>query len=120
MEKVILIAEDNPDVLEMMGVMVGIYGYQVIGAENGRVAVEKTKHYHPDLILMDLMMPEMDGLAATRLIRDVAEFQDLPIVAVTAYDKTYHDRALDAGCNEVLPKPVDFNALQPLLTKYLQ
>ena len=120
MKKTILIAEDNSDVLEMMSFMITNLGYQVVEAENGAVAVEKTKQYHPDLILMDMAMPEMDGLQATQIIREVAEFRRLPIVAVTAFDRSYHQKALAAGCDEVVPKPVDFDGLQPLLSKYLQ
>lgn len=120
MQKRVLIAEDNNDVREMMTLMIEMYGYQPLEAENGAAAVEKTRQYHPDLILMDIMMPEMDGIEATEIIRRSEEFARLPIVAVTAYDSSYHQKAIDAGCNAVLPKPVDFDKLKPVLFKYLE
>jgi two-component system, cell cycle response regulator DivK len=119
MPKTVLIAEDNPDVREMMTFLIHTHGYEVLEAEDGQQAVNKTKQYHPDLVLMDIMMPVMDGLEATRIIREFAEFEKVPIVAVTAYGKSCYQKAIAAGCNEVIDKPVDFESLQPFLGRYL-
>jgi CheY-like chemotaxis protein len=119
MQKKILIAEDYADIRLMMKMLVRGYGYEVIEAADGYEAVQKTKQHHPDLILMDLSMPVMNGLTATEIIRTFDGMERLPIIAVTAYDKTYHQRAIEVGCNDVLRKPLDFSTLEPLLSQYL-
>lgn len=119
MQKKILIAEDYADIRLMMKMLVRGYGYEVIEAADGYEAVEKAKQYHPDLILMDLSMPIMNGLTATEIIRSLDGMEKLPIIAVTAYGKNYYNRAIKAGCNDVLNKPLDFGNLQPLLNQYL-
>jgi CheY-like chemotaxis protein len=119
MQKKILIVEDYADIRLMMKMLVRGYGYEVIEAADGYEAVEKAKKFHPDLILMDLSMPLMNGLAATEIIRTFDGMKTLPIIAVTAYGKAYYQKAIEAGCNDVLSKPLDFNTLEPLLSQYL-
>jgi CheY-like chemotaxis protein len=118
MVKKILVVEDVADIQLMMRVLLESFGYQVITANDGSEAVEKVKEDQPDLILMDIMMPVLDGISATKIIREF-ETDKIPIIAVTAYDNPYHQRALDAGCNEVIPKPLDFEYLKTRLTQYL-
>jgi CheY-like chemotaxis protein len=89
-------------------------------AENGSEAVNKAKQFHPDLILMDIMMSVMGGLEATQLIRGFTELSDVPIFVVTAYGLDCYDKAIEAGYNEMIGKPVDFGSMKPLLKKYLQ
>jgi len=119
MQKKILIAEDYADIRLMMKLLVGGYGYEVIEAADGLEAVEKARQYHPDLVLMDLSMPEMNGLTATEIIRTLDGMEKIPIIAVTAFGKSYYSEAIQAGCNDVLNKPLDFNNLEPLLSQYL-
>ncbi|HEX8369410.1 MAG TPA: response regulator [Pyrinomonadaceae bacterium] len=119
MQKKILIAEDYADIRLMMKMLVRGYGYEVIEAADGYEAVEKVKQHHPDLILMDLSMPIMNGLTATEIIRTFDGMQTIPIIAVTAYGNSFYSRAMRAGCTEVLSKPLDFETLQPLLSQYL-
>lgn len=119
MQKKILIAEDYADIRLMMKMLVRGYGYEVIEAADGYEAVEKVKQYNPDLILMDLSMPIMSGLTATQIIRTFDGMDKLPIIAVTAYGNEYYKKAIDAGCDAVLNKPLDFNGLEPLLSQYL-
>jgi CheY-like chemotaxis protein len=119
MQKKILIAEDYADIRLMMKMLVRGYGYEVIEAADGYEAVEQVKQHHPDLILMDLSMPIMNGLTATEIIRTFDDMVDVPIIAVTAYGNSYSIRAIKAGCNQVLSKPLDFNSLEPLLNRYL-
>lgn len=119
MLKTVLIVEDVADVRAIMKILVKEYGYQVIEARDGFEAVEKTKQYHPDLILMDLAMPVMDGLTATRIIRELKGFSDIPIVALTAYGNIYYEKAVEAGIDEIIAKPLEFDNLQPLLNHYL-
>jgi CheY-like chemotaxis protein len=119
MQKKILIAEDYADIRLMMKLLVRGYGYEVIEASDGYEAVEKVKKHHPDLILMDLSMPVMNGLTATEIIRSLEDMDKIPIIAVTAYGNTYYTKAMRAGCTEVLNKPLDFGSLEPFLSQYL-
>jgi CheY-like chemotaxis protein len=119
MQKKILIAEDYADIRLMMKMLVRGYGYEVIEAADGYEAVQKAKQHHPDLILMDLSMPIMNGLTATEIIRSMDEVEKMPIIAVTAYGNNYYTKAIQAGCNQVLSKPLDFQSLEPLLNQYL-
>jgi Response regulator containing CheY-like receiver, AAA-type ATPase, and DNA-binding domains len=119
MNKTVLVAEDHEDIRKMMKILLELYGYDVLEAQDGSEAVENAKEFHPDLILMDLAMPIMDGIAATKAIRKVRGFAHVPILAVTGYGKDYAQKALDSGCDEVLQKPINFSRLRPLLSQYL-
>jgi CheY-like chemotaxis protein len=119
MNKKVLVVEDHEDIRKMMKILLELYGYDVLEAQDGLEAVENVKQYHPDLILMDLAMPVMDGIMAARAIRKDSEFDDVPILAVTGYGKEYAQKAIDSGCDEVLQKPLNFSRLRPLLSQYL-
>ena len=96
-------------------------GYQVVEAVNGNQAVERAASDEPDIILMDLSLPQLDGLAATRRIRSQENSRRVPIVAVSAHDSAdFHAEALAAGCNEYVTKPIDFDQLESLLKKLLE
>ncbi|HUQ31883.1 MAG TPA: response regulator [Pyrinomonadaceae bacterium] len=116
----IMVVDDNEDLREMLRFMVERLGYQVVEAENGREAIEIVRRRCPDLILMDLSMPVMDGLAATRRLREVEEMCDVPIIAISANRREQSQAAaLAAGCNEYLTKPVNFHQLNTLLGNML-
>lgn len=119
MSKTVLVVEDHDDIRKMMKILLELYGYNVLEAQDGSEAVENAKQYHPDLILMDLAMPIMDGITATKVIREERGFARVPILAVTGYGKEYAQKALDSGCDEVLQKPLNFSRLRPLLSHYL-
>ena len=119
MSKKVLVVEDYTEVREMMKMMLGFYGYQVVEASNGYEAVETAIKEKPDLILMDIAMPVLDGIGATETIRQHTEFTDTPIIALSAYGDFYEDRARSAGCNDVIQKPLDFDRLQPLVQQYV-
>ena len=118
-KKKVLIAEDYADIRTMMNILVRMFGYEVIKARDGSKAIEKAKQHHPDFIFMDLMMPVLDGITATRVIREIDSCCEVPIVAVTAYDRSFFNKALETGCNEVLEKPLKFDSLESLLYQYL-
>jgi two-component system, OmpR family, alkaline phosphatase synthesis response regulator PhoP len=120
MKKKVLIVEDVADIRSMMKILVECYGYQAITADDGYEAIEKVKKHHPDLILMDLMMPVLDGVVAVEIIRKIEDANEIPIIAMTAYTDFYQDKAVEAGCNEVIRKPLNFSRLKPLLKQYLQ
>jgi two-component system cell cycle response regulator DivK len=119
MQKTILVAEDMEDSRQLMKFLLEMFGYIVIEAENGHQAVESAAEHHPDLILMDMSMPVMDGLTATKAIRVFNEKSKIPIIAVTAFGKQYYERAIEAGCNDLISKPVDFDLLKPVIEQYL-
>lgn len=117
----ILVAEDFDDTRTMLKRMLLASGYRVVEAANGQEAVELVREDCPDLILMDLNMPLMDGLEATEQIRRCRDLcQDVVILAVTAHD-TYgmKEAALAAGCDGYLTKPLDFKNLEKILDRLL-
>jgi CheY-like chemotaxis protein len=119
MRKRVLVVEDYKDVRKMMRQFLENKGFDVIVAKDGAQAVEKAVLEHPDLIIMDLAMPGMDGIQATQEIRKHNELDDIPIVALTAYADFYDERARDVGCNDVIQKPVDFKKLEPIVNNYV-
>lgn len=120
MEKKILIVDDYKDSRHFMKFLLEGYGYQVLEATNGFEAIEKNKQEQPDLILMDISMPFLDGLAATRNIRESETANEIPIIAVSAHGQDYHRQALEAGCNKLIGKPVSFDELFSLIEQYLE
>jgi len=119
MSKRVLIVEDVADIRMMMKILIQTHGYETLVASDGYEAVELANEYHPDLILMDLMMPIMDGFMATRLIRENKELKKVPILAVTAYGGTCFEKAMEVGFDQIISKPLDFGNLEPLLRQYL-
>jgi CheY-like chemotaxis protein len=108
----ILVVEDAEDNRDMLSRRLQRRGYRVIGAADGQEAVEMAARERPDLILMDVGLPVMDGLEATRRIRARAETQTTPIIAVTAHALSGdRDRTLRAGCDDYHAKPVELPRL---------
>jgi CheY-like chemotaxis protein len=104
----ILVVEDHGDSRLLLRRLLEHQGYGVVEAADGRQAVEAARRECPDLILMDLNLPGMDGVAATRLIRELKELCHVPVVAVTAHDtEEYRRSAILAGCNDYVTKPPD-------------
>ena len=120
-KKTVLVVEDFEDNRFMMRRLLELDGYHVIEAINGQEAVLIAAQERPNLILMDLSLPQIDGLAATRSIRQLDGMRDVPIIAISAHDTSdFRTEALAAGCNEYLTKPVDFDRLEELLKKLLE
>ncbi|MGA9994283.1 MAG: response regulator [Pyrinomonadaceae bacterium] len=102
----ILVVDDEPINRNLIERRLEREGYRVLTAENGREAVEKTREERPDLVLLDVMMPVMDGLEACRLIKDDAATQDIPIIFLSARDETQTKvNALALGANDYISKP---------------
>lgn len=116
----ILLVEDYEDSRIFMKFLLEAYGYDVSEAADGFQAIEAFKRQPPDLILMDMAMPIMDGLTATRKIRKINNGVKIPIIAVTAHGRHYYEEAIQAGCNDLIEKPVDFDSLQNVLDLYLE
>jgi CheY-like chemotaxis protein len=119
--KTVLVAEDSADTRAVLARVLTSFGYHVVEAADGEAAVEAARRVCPDLILMDLNMPVLDGLAATERIRQLRnECGDIPIVAVTAFD--YHgirEAALEAGCDAYLLKPLALDELESVVAGLL-
>lgn len=112
--KTVLVAEDSADTRALLCRALASFGYNVVEAADGAAAVEGARRVCPDLVLMDLNMPVMDGLAATERIRQLKdECGNIPVIAFTAFD-TYgmREAALEAGCDAYLLKTLDFDELE--------
>jgi len=119
-EKLVLVVEDFEDNRFMMRRLLELAGYRVIEATDGEQALAMALKERPALILMDLSLPRMDGLAATRNMRQHLELQEVPIIAVSAHDsRDFHLEATAAGCNHYVAKPIDFDQLAVLLERVL-
>jgi two-component system sensor histidine kinase/response regulator len=116
----VLIVEDNEINRDLASELLGELGIRTANAINGRHAVDQVLAQPFDLVLMDIQMPVMDGLAATRLIRADARFHDLPIIAMTAHAmRGDRERSLDAGMNDHLTKPMNPAALSAILSQWM-
>ena len=114
--KKILVAEDNTDAREMLVLLLEIKGYEVISAGDGVCAVEAALNRLPDIVLLDLRLPRLDGLGVTRELRLHPEFHGVPIVIMSGYDPArYRQSALDAGCTDYWEKPLNFDQLDHVL-----
>ncbi|MEO6333393.1 MAG: response regulator [Pyrinomonadaceae bacterium] len=120
MLKKILLVEDHDDIRNMMATYLQLNKYEVIEAENGYDAIQKALDHKPDIILMDIAMPVLDGISSTRAMRENKELEQVPIVCLTAFGDFYRERAKKAGCNDILQKPVDFRRLDALLWQHTQ
>lgn len=118
MERTILVAEDFDDTRLLIKVILESYEYGVIEALDGVNAVEMFKRHSPDLVLMDMAMPGMDGLSATRTIRSLENGAGVPIIAITAHGAHFYEKAIAAGCSELIEKPVDFDSLLSAISRY--
>ncbi len=119
MLKKVLVVEDYDDSRYLMRRVLEVLGYEVIEATDGSQAVELTRTSHPDLILMDMSLPVMDGLSATRLIKESKETADIPVICITAHGEFYFEKALQAGCDGYIDKPVDIESVQSIVSHYL-
>ena len=104
----------------MMGRLLELSGFEVVEATNGREAVEVALREQPEIILMDLSLPYIDGLAATRRIRSLPGLANIPIVAVSAHDSAdFHNEALAAGCDAYITKPIDYAELEEVMRRMM-
>ena len=117
---VILLAEDNEANITMFAEYLSLKGYRLVIAHNGQMAIDLAQQTHPDLILMDIQMPEMDGLEAIQRIRQIPELADTPIIALTAIAMAGdRDRCIEVGANDYLSKPVSLKQLVKKINDYL-
>ncbi|MBA3568782.1 MAG: response regulator [Pyrinomonadaceae bacterium] len=113
----VLLVEDTEDNRMMMRRLLELSGYEVSEAINGVEAVRAAENETPNVILMDLSLPVVDGLSATRRIRQLPDLARVPIIAVSAHDTAdFHAEALAAGCDAYITKPIDYSELEDLIT----
>ena len=116
----ILIADDSADSVAMLSLFLQQQGYRVVTATNGEDAITVASQTSPNLILMDISMPTLDGLGATRRIRDDEQLRHIPVVAVTALGTEGFQRAAyDVGVSGYLTKPIDLDRMRLLIARLL-
>jgi len=116
----ILVVEDSPDNLAVISLALQQQGYRVVTANNGEDAVTVATTTMPNLILMDINLPALDGLAATRRIRESEGLREVPVVAITAFGTEGFQRAAyDAGISGYLTKPIDLDRMHQLIARLL-
>jgi two-component system, cell cycle response regulator DivK len=120
MSKRILVVEDQPDNRRILRDLLGNAGYELIEAETGEEALTALEAQRPDLILMDIQLPVMDGYEATRRIRSNPDLKSIPIIAVTSYALAGDEaKALAVGCNAYVTKPFSPRALLAKVQEHL-
>ena len=116
----ILIAEDSDENRIALMLMLQLVGYAPIEARDGAQALAATRRLRPDLILMDISLPGIDGLEATRALRAEEDFRALPIIVISAHDdQASRDTARHAGANDFLSKPIEFEEIRKLIERHL-
>jgi two-component system cell cycle response regulator DivK len=118
--KTVLIIEDNENNLYMMRFILTKLGHVVLEARDGTTGVDLAKKNRPDLILMDIQLPILDGFAATRLIREEDALKEVPIIAVTSYAMVGdREKAIEAGCTAYVEKPINPVSFIKVLERYV-
>lgn len=119
--KKILVVDDNRDSRELVVKVLKNKGYEMIEATDGEEALEKAVAERPDLILMDIAIPKIDGYEVTRRLKSKEEFKDIPIVALTAHAmRGDREKALEAGCEGYISKPINVRELPEQISSYLK
>ena len=120
LKPVVLVVDDNHDTRQVVRWMLEQWGYHVLEAGDGQEAIRVVTENRPDVVLMDLAMPVVDGFDAIRFIREQPELSNLPIIAVTAFDQgVFREQAQSVGVNQYLSKPIDFRRLKALVKKLI-
>ncbi|MCA1576263.1 MAG: response regulator [Acidobacteria bacterium] len=119
--RTVLVVDDFDDTRLLLRTWFERRGFRVIEAENGVEAINRAETESPDLIIMDVQMPQLDGLSATRRIRDVKKLGSVPIIAVSAYGADqFRDLALAAGCDEYVSTPFEPSTLEGIVRALVQ
>ena len=120
MKEKILIVEDNPRNMRLLKVTLRAKDYTLLEATDGGEALDMAIREQPDLIIMDIQLPKVTGLAVTRRLREIPEFRHIPIIAITAYAmKGDMEKVIRAGCDAYLPKPINTRELPGMIAAML-
>jgi CheY-like chemotaxis protein len=118
--RTILVADDDADIRLMLKTLLLMRGYRVVEARDGQEAVDIVMETTPDLILMDLQLPRLNGFAVARFVRTTDSLRSVPIIVVSAHDPLKHrGLALAAGCNTYVQKPIEFDRLDEMIVGLL-
>ena len=119
--KTILVVEDNELNMKLVKELISIGKYRMLEANDAEIGIQLVREQRPDLVLMDIQLPGMDGLSATKIIKEDPDLKDIPIVALTSYamqgDK---EKALAAGCTGYIAKPIDTRKFLGTISQYLK
>ncbi len=116
----VLIVEDNELNMKLFSDLLEAHGYTTFQTNDGRNVLDMVRENRPDLILMDIQLPEVSGLEVTQWLKDDDEFKDIPVVAVTAFAmKGDEDRMLEGGCQDYISKPISVVEFINVVQKYL-
>ena len=119
--KTVLIVEDNELNMKLFNDLLEAHGYETLQSHNGHDALDLARKYHPDLILMDIQLPERSGLDVTRDIKADPTLSDIPVIAVTAFAmKSDEQRIRDGGCEDYLAKPISVPVFIEKVKHYLE
>lgn len=120
MSKTVLVVEDNELNMKLFNDLLEVQGYTVLRAENGVDGLALARAHHPDLILMDIQLPEQSGLDVTREIKADEELREIPVIAVTAFAmKSDEQRIRDGGCEDYIAKPISVPVFLEKVKRYL-
>jgi CheY-like chemotaxis protein len=119
--KKILYIEDQPAQRDTITEMLALGGFEVAAAEDGLAGIDKAFTWHPDLILMDLRMPRLDGYEAIKKLRSNEAMENIPIIVLSAQATgNFREKALEAGANAFVPKPIDLRQLVTTIRRFLE
>jgi two-component system, cell cycle response regulator DivK len=120
MAKTVLIVEDNELNMKLFHDLLEAHGYATLATRHGKEALDLAREHRPDLILMDIQLPEISGLEVTRQIKDDQELRDIPVVAVTAFAmKGDEERILAGGCEAYFSKPISVGKFIETVRRFL-
>ncbi|OHC01504.1 MAG: two-component system response regulator [Planctomycetes bacterium RIFCSPHIGHO2_12_39_6] len=120
-DKNVMVVEDNEKNRKLMRVVLKAKGYNVIEAATGEEALNILKNQKPDIILMDIQLPGIDGITLIKQIKGTTNLQDIPIIAVTAYAmKGDEEKIMEAGCDAYVSKPINTQELPLIVEKYIK
>ncbi len=120
MNKKILIVEDNPQNMRLFEMVLRAENYTLLKATDGEEALDIAMRERPDLIIMDIQLPKINGLEVTRKLKNTQAFSHIPIIAITAYAmKGDKERVIDAGCDAYLSKPINTRELPEIIAEML-
>lgn len=118
--KTILVVEDNDLNMKLVRGLIKIGKYRMLEANDAEIGIQLVREQRPDLVLMDIQLPGMDGLSATKIIKEDPSVKDIPIVALTSYAmQGDEEKALEAGCTGYIAKPIDTRKFLKTISQYL-
>ena len=119
--KTILVIEDNELNMKLVKGLIKIGKYRLLEANDAESGIQQIREQRPDLVLMDIQLPGMDGLSATKIIKEDPELKDIPVVALTSYAmQGDEEKALAAGCTGYITKPIDTRNFLKTVSEYLK